>query len=315
MPKVSKDRHRREHHRSSNDPDRRVHKDNSRAEAHPKPPPTAKLPKESLGTGLSGDDGYVRRWLAQTESDTIHDDALVTREAISSEYLLGYHFQSRGEPLLLTSHLVEQERSRTAHAELQSRHTPLDPVNVSRPSKRKKAHDPSSDSSLLEAPIRLRSHQSKRDEPRAVTVKQPEDPSTPARKRQRIAPSDSGLSGHVSTPIPPKETFEKRPRHKTREDKYEPKKKKEKKQKKASVDKTSSRKREKKGDRKKGAAKKAGDELIQNFSSNNISQDRLTVSTPAFSVRNRLILLDPTLQRSWIVQQWQSSISSEASRT
>ena len=107
-------------------------------------------------------------------------------------------------------------------------------------------------------------------------------------------------------------TFERRPRHKTREDKYEPKKK-EKKRNEASVDKSSSRKREKKNGRKK-AAKKPGDELIQNFSSNNISQDRLTVSTPAVSGRNELTILDPTLQRSWIVQQWQSFVSSEASR-
>lgn len=213
---------------------------------------------------------------------------------------------------MLTSHLLEQERSRTAHAELPSSHTPLDTVNVSRLSKRKKKHDLSSDSSLLEAPIRPRSHQSKRDEPRAVAVKQSEVQSSPARKKQRIATSDSGLSGHLPIPVLPKETFERRPRHKTREDKYEPKKK-EKKRNEASVDKSSSRKREKKNGRKK-AAKKPGDELIQNFSSNNISQDRLTVSTPAVSGRNELTILDPTLQRSWIVQQWQSFVSSEASR-
>lgn len=85
MSKVSKDHHRREHHRSSKDLDRRAHKDPSRAEARPGYP-TAKLPKENLEMALSGDSDYVRRWLAQTECDTNQGEGLVTRET-SSEFI------------------------------------------------------------------------------------------------------------------------------------------------------------------------------------------------------------------------------------
>lgn len=107
-------------------------------------------------------------------------------------------------------------------------------------------------------------------------VRQLEIQSTPPRKKQRLASSDSGVSSHLASPAPPKETFEKRPRHKTREDKYEPKKKEKEEKNRVSEGKSSRKKREKSGDRRK-AAKKAGDELIQNFSSKNIAQDRLTI--------------------------------------
>jgi hypothetical protein len=72
-----------------------------------------------------------------------------------------------------------------------------------------------------------------------------------------------------------KETFEKRKRHKTRVDRYKP----------TRVDcspvreavqKWNSSRKYKRGDSGK-AAKKAGDDLIQNFSSNRIGNDRLTV--------------------------------------
>ncbi|KAG4438521.1 hypothetical protein IFR05_005995 [Cadophora sp. M221] len=250
MSKVSKDYHRWGHHRSSKDRDRRAHKDPSRAEARPGHP-AAKLPKESLGMALSGDNDYVRRWLAQTESDTNQCDSLVSRETSN------------------------QERNRGAHVEYPAHRTPLDLAIASGPSKRKRKHDSSSDSSLLEAPIRPLSHQWKQDGPRSVSPRQPENQQTTPRKKGKVASSDSGLSSHPATPSPPKETFEKRARHKTREDRYEPKKK-DKKSGKITGEKSSRKKREKRGDRKK-AARKAGDELMQNFSSKSIAQDRLTI--------------------------------------
>lgn len=73
----------------------------------------------------------------------------------------------------------------------------------------------------------------------------------------------------------PEETFEKRKRHKTREDRYEPAKK----IKKSCPDvkkKKNKHKKEKRGDRRK-AAKKAGEDLIRKFSSKSIGNDRLTV--------------------------------------
>ncbi|KAL5320794.1 hypothetical protein ACEPPN_011604 [Leptodophora sp. 'Broadleaf-Isolate-01'] len=250
MSKVSKDHHRREHHRSSKDLDRRAHKDPSRAEARPGYP-TAKLPKENLEMALSGDSDYVRRWLAQTECDTNQGEGLVTRETSNQEW------------------------NRVAHAEYPSRRTPRNLAIAPGPSKRKRKHDSSSDSSLLEVPIRPQSHQWKQDDPRSISPRRPENQPTTPRKKQKVASSDSGLSSHPATPSPPKETFEKRARHKTREDRYEPRKK-EKRQGKIAVEKSSRKKREKRGDRKK-AARKAGEELMQNFSSKSIAQDRLTI--------------------------------------
>lgn len=68
----------------------------------------------------------------------------------------------------------------------------------------------------------------------------------------------------------PKETFERRPRHKTKEDRYEPKKKTEKERK-------SNRKKPKKGELTKGT-KKAGETLMHNFTSKHVGNDRLTAS-------------------------------------
>ncbi|KAK0119023.1 hypothetical protein ONS96_012092 [Cadophora gregata f. sp. sojae] len=251
MPKLSKNRHRREYHRNSEDPDRRVHKDASRAKAHPKPPP-AKLPKESLSIDLREDDHYVRRWLEQTETNTDQDDALVTGEA-----------------------LFKKEAKRAAQAEVPPVRAPLESAHGSGPSKRRKGHDSSSDSSVLEVQVKSMSHQSTRDETQHVILNQSKMYSPPPRKKQRVASSESGLPSHSSTPNHPKETFEKRPRHKTREDIYEPKKK-NKKRKRASGERSSRKKRERRGGS-KNAANTAGDELIQNFRSKNISQDRLTI--------------------------------------
>ncbi|KAH7364349.1 hypothetical protein BKA65DRAFT_135273 [Rhexocercosporidium sp. MPI-PUGE-AT-0058] len=251
IPKVPKDNHRREHHRSSKDLDRRVCRDPSRAEAPPDHP-AAKLPKGNHEMALSGDKDYVRRWLAQTESDSNHSEAFVTRETSSNK-----------------------EQNEIAHSEYPARRTALNTAIEPGPSQRKRKHDSSSDSSLLGEPVRPSLHQSKRDDPRPAVSRRSENQSTPPQKKQRVTSSNSRFTSHPPTPSPPKETFEKRARHKTREDRYEPKKK-EKKQRKTSDEKTSRKKRERKGDRKK-AARTAGETLMQNFSSKSIAQDRLTI--------------------------------------
>lgn len=219
---------------------------------------------------------------------------------------------SRSEPLLLTSHFSDQEWNRVAHAEYPSRRTPRNLAIAPGPSKRKRKHDSSSDSSLLEVPIRPQSHQWKQDDPRSISPRRPENQPTTPRKKQKVASSDSGLSSHPATPSPPKETFEKRARHKTREDRYEPRKK-EKRQGKIAVEKSSRKKREKRGDRKK-AARKAGEELMQNFSSKSIAQDRLTVGALSIKIRNRLTAVDTPIPRSWVVQQWPGFIPCKTSR-
>jgi hypothetical protein len=94
-------------------------------------------------------------------------------------------------------------------------------------------------------------------------------------KKRKIASSDSESSAdsHVRH-----ETFKKRDRHKTREDRYEPKKKKHQSEKQDGERKWK-KKREKKGDKKK-AARKAGEDIMNNFSSKSVAQNRLTVNGP-----------------------------------
>lgn len=100
------------------------------------------------------------------------------------------------------------------------------------------------------------------------------EPSSHVHKRRKAEPSNSVTSANSSAHH---ETFEKRARHKTREDRYEPKKG-GRKFDKDDREKRPRKKREKKGDKKK-TAKKAGEDLVNNFSSKSIAQERLTVST------------------------------------
>ena len=98
-------------------------------------------------------------------------------------------------------------------------------------------------------------------------------------KKRKVAQSvsTSSADSHVQH-----ETFEKRERYKTREDRYEPRKKKHKSEKRDEEPKRKKR-REKRGDKNK-AAKKAGEDLMNSFSSKNVAHDRLTVSNSTFDM-------------------------------
>lgn len=181
------------------------------------------------------------------------------------------------------------------------------------PSQRKRKHHTSSDSSLLEALVRPK------PQPRRVSGLKTEPPardeeSDRPRKKRKTGVSSSGPStASTASWSPKKETFEKRVRHKTREERYEPKKK-EKQRPKDGVEKRPRKKKEKKGDLKK-AAKKAGEDLMQNFSSTSISQERLTVSyVPNLGCCTGLIHLDPPLSRVWSIQERQGIFSCSPSR-
>ncbi len=77
------------------------------------------------------------------------------------------------------------------------------------------------------------------------------------------------------SPRPRVETFEKRTRYKTREDRYDPQK--DKHVKRGDEDKRRKKKKQAENQRKK-ASKKAGEDLMWKFSSKSVSQERLTVS-------------------------------------
>jgi hypothetical protein len=127
---------------------------------------------------------------------------------------------------------------------------------------------------LLEVPVRKRPQPPRRSDLKTEPPVEEEESDRP-RKKPKTVVSVAGTSTSSASPTPKQETFERRARHKTREDLYEPKKK-VKKRSKDGEERSPRKKREKKGDRKK-AAKKAGEGLMRNFSSKSIGQERLTV--------------------------------------
>lgn len=141
--------------------------------------------------------------------------------------------------------------------------------------KSKRKRNSSTDSSLLEAPVRTKA------QPLISKAyhDSPENPQKAAQvdEKRKFEPVEKDVGSVSSEENRPEEIFEKRARHKTKEDRYEPKKKRQKSEK-PSEKKRPSTKPEKKSDRRK-AARKAGEDLIRNFSSKNIGQERLTVSS------------------------------------
>jgi hypothetical protein len=142
-------------------------------------------------------------------------------------------------------------------------------------SRRKRKHHTSSDSSLLEVPVRQRPQPPRRSDLKTESPAGGEESDRPRKKPKTVVSVAGTSTSSSASPTPKQETFEKRARHKTREDRYEPKKK-VKKRSKDGEERIPRKKREKKGDRKK-AAKKAGEDLMINFSSKSIGQERLTV--------------------------------------
>lgn len=232
-----------------------------------------KIPQETETAQLSGNNDYVRRWLMQTDEEANQkiSDSCVARQKAPSQYpfpaaLIG---MVSADVSRCSSDLVEPR----AHIEIGLQYPTVEGALPVVPSRKKRKHHASSDSSLLEAPVGvlpqpLRGSDIKTENPTR------EPCSNHHRKKRKREASVFGTSISSASPNPKQEIFERRPRHKTREDRYEPKKK----AKKGSKDEERrlKKKKEKKGDRKK-AAKKAGEDLMRNFSSKRISQERLTV--------------------------------------
>ncbi len=234
----------------------------------------AKIPQETEAAQLSGNNDYVRRWLTQTDEEANQkiSDSCVARQKAPSQYsfpaaLIG---MVPADVSRCSSDLVEPR----AHIEIGLQYPTVEGALTAAPSRKKRKHHESSDSSLLEAPVGgppqpLRGSDIKIENPAR------EPCSNHHRKKRKREESVSETSKSSASPNTKQEIFEIRPRHKTREDRYGPKKK-------AQVgskdeeERRLKKKKEKKGDRKK-AAKKAGENLMQKFSSKKISQERLTV--------------------------------------
>jgi len=173
--------------------------------------------------------------------------------------------------IMLTCRLGDRDTNKTHLYPTKSYTQGTGVGDLSTLSKKKQRHRSSSDSSLLElAPKPISPPQIAREG--VSRRKRGEEESLLPHKRRRVEQSDLEKSEQSNAP---KESFKKRARHKTREDRYEPRKDRIKGEHREK-EKEPKRKREKQGDR-KNAAKKAGEDLINNFSSKSIGQERLTV--------------------------------------
>jgi hypothetical protein len=99
----------------------------------------------------------------------------------------------------------------------------------------------------------------------------------PQHKKKRVSLSSSKASSRSILTCSPPRVFEKRSRHKTREEHYEPKTGRG--AKKSGNTKRRSRKGESRIERTQKVTKRVGMNLMENFSSKNIGHARLTVST------------------------------------
>ncbi|TVY12700.1 hypothetical protein LARI1_G009340 [Lachnellula arida] len=215
------------------------------------------LRQSLIGPALSGDKDYVRRWLMQNEQE----------QGAADERSKEVEKPQRREDILLNAHL---NVGSFAH-----------PQFVQEDSggrrKYKRKYNSSSDSSLLEAPVPPNPQrtipENRKDEP--LERRHHELQIHKKRKAEPIEPDTASLSDHSSYP---KETFEKRARHKTKEDRYESKKKRHRSENAVENKRSTTKPEKKRGDRKK-SRKKVGEDFIRNFSSKSIGQERLTVSS------------------------------------
>ncbi|KAF7894120.1 hypothetical protein EAF00_007634 [Botryotinia globosa] len=203
---------------------------------------------------LSADKDYVRNWLAQTQNEDIIEPP--------EQFIIE---TDSGRPQKRSKNLGY---GHTAHRPGESKST-VDP--------RPKSYEEhvSSDSSLLQASRMPVVDQRTEIPPMSNPANRGHvKEKTRSHKHQRNVPSTiTSISSRSSVVQLKQETFEKRARHKTREDRYDTKRKSDKAE---AVDKPIRTRREKRGDR-KTAARKASKDLMSNFASNKIGKDRLTV--------------------------------------
>lgn len=232
--------------------------------------------KESLAPALSGDDDYVRRWLARTDNE-VEPDVGKTKTRGNKAGKCFITPLTPEKELGLTSFIFfaeHRDAMKKPKLELRSFQRAIDEDDTMQQQQhlRKKRHyRSSSDSSLLEPIPKPKPISRKGEQSKARTDGREEGRLQQQHKKRRFVPSESRSTAASNVR---QETFEKRDRHKTREDRYEPKKQHQ--SEKTDGERKPKRKREKKGDKAK-AAKKASEDLMDNFSSKSVCQDRLTV--------------------------------------
>ncbi|KAM0128781.1 hypothetical protein ACHAP3_008169 [Botrytis cinerea] len=203
---------------------------------------------------LSAGRDYVRNWLAHTQNEDIIEPPKQFNAELDSS-----------RPQKKSRYLGHDH---TAHG-------PVEIRNITDPRPKPCQEHASSDSSLLEASkMPVVDERTRIPQKTNAAIRGHVKERTRSHKSQMNVPSTVTSTSSRSSAVQPKqEAFEKRARHKTREDRYDTKRKADKSE---AVDKPIRTRREKRGDRKK-AARKASEDLMNNFASNKIGQDRLTV--------------------------------------
>ena len=202
----------------------------------------------------------------------------------------------------------QRDRDKRPRNALRSYGRNFEPLELREQYRRKRRHASSSDSSLLEPAITPRPTKKPGAEQHGSRNHLLAEPKVDQSRKRKAESSDNDSSTSRSVR---QETFEKRKRHKTREDRYEAKKEKENLEEKDGK-KRPRMKRAKKGDEKR-AARKAGEDLMNNFTSESIGQERLTVSINIATCRRLCSQpLDTAFSWAGTFQKWSRIFSGKA---
>ncbi|RDW73929.1 hypothetical protein BP5796_07371 [Coleophoma crateriformis] len=221
---------------------------------------------------LSAADGFIENWLARAERETNRD---YSRQQLSNNL----YVVAQADRIPRTKKLEDGSPIPSRSEKTLDVGVSVDATIRRQPGRKRKS---SMDSSLLEAIVIPASLRAGAEQQPRQHWEHKSGPISPNRRR-KIETAESRSSSSVSSKSASSglkkakqthEAFERRPRHKTRENVYEVKDKKRKLDQPLKARKKS--KNQKKNDRKK-ATRKANEELMQTFTSKNIDQERLSL--------------------------------------
>lgn len=185
----------------------------------------------------------------------------------------------------------------------------LDHVETTRDRKRKRSSSVTSylEPALIDEPIKARDYLRDVD-----AIRQPESSRDPQEVESGKRSSSSTSSSSYRSPVKPAKTYERRPRHKTKEDRYELKqdnKSKKTRPKTKGINKRKASRKDKKRKAQSGLA------FLHKFTAKNVASDRLTVRPVDISRQERrLMTIDETYRKAWTFHQRESILPYSAKR-
>lgn len=276
------DEHRRKHRSQEHSSHRRHHhhrgEDQARGSRDAKAPiqPVHRILREMQEPSVKQGD-YVQRWLAQTADELPETAVFVPDKHGAKEIPVQSKVPSKQRPkfpLFLQNKDSDHDQ---CHLE-QGKHGTYRIEVSSESSFLERGHAP-------EARVRI-------NEREHLENLKPEVVSSPQKKLKRKRSSSPTVVGRdfVTSVEKPKEVFERRARHKTREDRYDVKKNPEKKE----------RRSRPKKERENGKMVKNSEDLMHKFESKHVGNERLTAT-------------DTTISKTWAFQAWPRLITCQAS--